>query len=146
MGSSMAETPPTTPGLGYSFTGQAIDAQHAAVASCDRSPVTIVLQPGGNVDIQILDRAGRPATSDYPAPPDNLYLPALGDQAALETAPVDQSGHQLVDQLAGGTLSIHGTTSNLRCSGPGVAADPAVGGATVTVVPGSTVQVTCQES
>ncbi len=38
------------------------------------------------------------------------------------------------------------TTAKLSCSGPGVTPAPDIGGATVNVVPGETILVTCQES
>jgi serine/threonine protein kinase len=136
--------PPTTPGLGYAFSGGASDADHATVQGCGNA-VDFVLRDGGNADIQILDASGAPVTGSN-VPPDNLYLPGLSSHAALETAPVAADGHQLVDQLGGGVLRIDGTTSTLNCTGSGVTPDPSIAGATVTIAPGATVSVTCRES
>ena len=137
--------PPTTPGHGYAFSGGAPDAADASIVSCDGRSVDFTLGPGGNADIQILDPAGDPVASSA-IPPDNLYLPALGNYAALETAPLSADGHQLVSQLAGGVLRIAGTAGALDCTGPGVVSDPGAAGADVTITPGQTTSVTCHET
>jgi hypothetical protein len=137
---------PNTPGLGYVFSGAAnADFTNAAVLGCTGAPTDFVLPPGGNVDITFLDSTGKPATNANP-PIDNLYLPLLTDTGVFETEPLDASGHQLVDRLAAGTLRIDGVSSTLNCTGPGVTPDPSVAGATVTVVAGTTVNITCKES
>lgn len=135
--------PPTTAGLGYAFSGGAADAASAAVVTCSSPPQRFVLGAGGGVDISFVTSSGAPVTTDPQGIPiDNLYLPGLGQSAALETAPLT-GGRQIVQQLAGGTLYIDGTSSTLSCTGPGVVADPSRAGADVTVTPGETTQVVC---
>lgn len=114
-----------------------------SIANCDGRRLNFVLGQGANVDIEIVDSSGA-AVSGSGIPPDNLYLPGRGSFAALETAPVS-NGAQPIDQLGAVVLRIDGTTSTLDCTGPGVAADPAVSGAQVTVVPGETMTVVCHE-
>jgi hypothetical protein len=136
---------PFAPGSGYAFSGGGGDVGHAAVVACGQK-ADFALQPDGEVDIGLTDASGKPvSTSQGQVPPDNLYLPGLGDQAALEVAPVAANGHQHLAQLGGGTLRIDGTSSTLHCTGTGVTADPSVGGATVTVTPGTTANVVCKE-
>ena len=137
--------PPDVPGLGYSFSGGAADAADASIASCDGRPVDFVLQPGGGADIHLLDPSGTPVTSSS-VPPDNLYLPGLDGFAALETAPLTDSGDQIVDQLAGGILRIDATGGNLNCSGTEVTPDPAADGVDVAITAGQVTPVTCQET
>jgi hypothetical protein len=135
--------PPTAAGLGYMFSGGSLDAANAAIVSCGGPPPHFVLGTGGGVDIEFVDSSGAPlADNAATVPVDNLYLPGLGDHAALETAPLS-GGHQVVQQLGAGSLQIDGTTTTLSCQGPGVVPDPGVAGADVTITPGMTTKVIC---
>lgn len=137
--------PPSTPGLSYAFSGGAADAAAASIATCNGQGVDFVLGPGGNADIRLLGPTGGPVSTSA-VPPDNLYLPGLGNYAALETTPLSADGYQRLGQMAAGVLRIDGTTSTLDCSGPGVVSDPAVAGADVTITAGQTTSVTCRET
>jgi hypothetical protein len=135
--------PPTGAGLGYAFSGGSDDATSASIVSCGSPAPHFVLDPGGGVDIEFVDPSGAPISeSANSIPVNNLYLPGLGDHAALETAPLSD-GHQLIQQLGAGTLRIDGTTTTLSCHGAGVVPDPSVAGADVTIVPGATTKVVC---
>jgi hypothetical protein len=138
--------PPSTPGLGYSFSGGAPDAPGARVVTCSGPPVNFVLNPGGAADIRIVSSASPAAGNATQLPFDNLYLPGLGDHAALETDPPTSDGHQLVYQLGPGTLRIDGVTGILHCTGAGVTPDPSVAGADVTITSGHTTMVTCTQT
>jgi hypothetical protein len=137
--------PPTTPGLGYAFSGGAADAAHAKVVTCDGQPVNFVLPPGGGVDVQFVDTAGRPART-FPGPPvDNLYLPGLGDHAALETAPLTNDGHQIIDQLGPGSLNLD-ILYPMACTETAGPQSGPLNGSDVTITPGRTAYVTCRET
>ncbi len=138
--------PPSTPGLGYAFSGGAGDVTRATIVTCDGHAADFVLGAGGSADIQLLDGAGAPVSSSGSTIPPGqpVSLPGLGDHAALETAPISADGHQLLSQLAAGTLHIHGTASTLTCSGSGVVANPSIAGADVTITPGHTATVICR--
>ena len=143
---TMFGPPPTTPGLGYSFSGGASDAQQAAAVACGTQSTNFVLAGGANVRIRILDSSGAPLVTKSGIPPDNLYLPGLGDHAALETAPVTADGFQRIDQIGPGVLHIDGTNTFLSCTGPGVSPDQSIAGATVTVTSGATIDVVCHDT
>jgi hypothetical protein len=141
--------PPTTAGAGYVFSGGATDVGQATPAPCDGQPVNFRLPIGATVDIGWVTGSGNPSgpgptptTTSLPSIPiDNLYLPGLDDQGALETAPISPTGHQVIGQLGPGTLRIDGTMTSFTCSGPGVAGSGAIW--TVTVATGATTSVTC---
>ncbi len=134
--------PPSTPGLGYAFSGGAPDAASATVVTCTGRAVNFVLPAGGAADIHFVSSVERSGSS---LSIDNLYLPGLGDHAALETAPLTDDGHQLVNQLAPGVLSLHGVITTLHCTGAGVTPNQSVGGADITITSGKTTVVTCTE-
>ncbi len=133
--------PPTSPEPGYVFSGGASGVSGASTVTCNGQPVDFQLPQGGAVDI-----AWKNITSSELAqgttPIDNLYLPGLGRQAALETAPVSSSGDQVIDGIGPGTLNIDGVSTSFSCTGPGTSAD---GQAiySVTVTTGQTTFVTC---
>lgn len=130
--------PPTSPGPGYVFSGGASDLSGAVTVRCDGKPVDFQLPASGNVEITWRTASGADGsgTSD---PIDNLYLPGLGTQAALETAPVSSAGTQVVDGLDAGSLRIDEVAASFSCTGA-----TATGyGAEVTVVAGRTSDVTC---
>jgi hypothetical protein len=129
--------PPTSSGPGYVFSGGASDISTASTVTCDGQPVDFQLPQGGAVDITWSGSA-----KGTTPPIDNLYLPGLGHQAALETAPVSSSGQQVIDQIGPGTLQIDEVSTPFSCTGPGTTAD---GQAifSVTVTAGQTTSVTC---
>jgi hypothetical protein len=135
--------PPTGAGLGYAFSGGSIDAASASIVSCGGPAPHFVLDQGGGVDIEFLASSGAPLTeSANGVPVDNLYLPGLGDHAALETAPLSD-GHQVVQQLGAGTLQVDGTETTLSCQGAGVVPTTSSGVVDVTITPGTTTKVVC---
>jgi hypothetical protein len=147
--------PPGTPGPGYVFSGGASDVTAATRAGCGGTLVNFRLPAGGTVDITWTSRSTPPGTDVGPTttdpdpsvsagPIDNLYLPGLGTQAALETDLATTNNQQIVAQLGAGTLRIDGVSTPFTCSGPGVAGSGAVW--TVPVQAGKTTSVTCVTS
>lgn len=139
--------PPTAPGLGYAFSGGAADAAQAEDVSCDGQPFNFILPAGGGADVQFLDANGQPATTFSGPPVDNLYLPGLGDHAALETAPLTSDGRQIVQQLGPGGLNLD-ILYPMTCTEPaGASGQPeAVNPSDVVITAGQTVHITCREA
>lgn len=142
--------PPTSAGAGYVFSGNTSDVSTATTVTCNGTPVDFRLSAGGAVDITWASSSPGSTTTTAVAggasqntdlPIDNLYLPGLGQQAALETAPVSPSGHQVIDRMGPGTLRIDGVSSPFTCTGPGVTGSGALW--TVTVNTGQTEHMTC---
>jgi hypothetical protein len=133
--------PPTSPEPGYVFSGGASDISAAATVACDGQPVDFQLPQGGAVDIT-WKNITYSESAQGTTPIDNLYLPGLGRQAALETAPLSSDGQQVIDGVGPGTLQIDGVSTPFTCTGPGTTAD---GQAiySVTVTAGQTTFVTC---
>ena len=130
-------TPPAGPGPGYVFSGGASRLSGAATVACNGSPVNFQLPPGGAVDIRWV----HPPRSGQNGPIDNLNLPGLENQAALETVDVSSTGHQVLSQLGPGTLEIHPVATPFTCSGPGVTGSDGI--YTVAVAAGQVSPVTC---
>ena len=140
--------PPTTPGPGYAFSGGASDAAQATTVTCNGRPVNFVLPAGGGADVQFVDSKGAPATSFSGPPVDNLYLPGLGEHAALETAPLSSDGHQVLEQLGPGTLGLD-VLYPMTCTTSGgtqLAPDPSGRGLGVIITPGQVTHVICRLS
>jgi hypothetical protein len=131
---------PIDQGPGYAFSGGASDVATASIAACDGVPVDFVIGGGGTVDI-VFD----PSLLSLLVI-DNLYLPGLGEQSSIVIPPISSDGHQRISRLAAGVLRIDGAMATLSCSGPGVSNDASIAGATVVVVPGETVNVSCTQS
>jgi len=126
--------PPTTPGPGYIFSGNVSQLADAASPACD-SRVDFHLPTGSSVTIS-WQGAGSAAL-----PIDNLYLPGLGQAAALETEPLNAAGQQVVDQLGSGSLQVDGVSTSFECSGPGVSGAQAIWHVAVTA--GQSAAITC---
>lgn len=139
------DAPPTTPGLGYAFSGGASDAAHAKVITCSGQPVDFVLPLGGGADVQFLDQTGHPATQFAGPPVDNLYLPGLGTHAALETAPLTSDSHQIIQQLGPGMLNLD-ILYPMSCTETAGPQPGPVSGSYVAISAGRTSDITCRET
>ena len=139
--------PPTSPGPGYVFSGGSPDAVHASDVTCDGHPVNFVLPAGGGADVQFLNANGSPVSpSQFQGPPvDNLYLPGLGEHAALDTSPLSTDGHQVVMQMGPGTFGLD-VLYPMTCTEAGTQLFPdgAAKGLGVRIVAGLVVHVTCR--
>jgi hypothetical protein len=129
---------PTSPAPGYVFSGGSSDLSGAATVHCDGKPVDFQLPAGGGVEITWKTSSGGNG-SGASDPIDNLYVPGLGKQAALEGAAVSSAGVQVVEGLAAGTLLITEVSASFSCTGGSASGY----GSAVTVVAGQTTAVTC---
>ena len=139
--------PPTAPGLGYVFSGGSPDAAHASDVTCNGRPVNFALPAGGGADVQFLNADGSPVSpARFQGPPvDNLYMPGLGEHAALDTSPLSADGHQVLMQMGPGLFGLD-VLYPMTCAEAGTELSNSQGaiGLGVRIVPGQVVHVTCR--